>query len=252
MKKFILSTNLFLFLFLFASCKKEVNNFNLSTSSLSSQQLKSTPITDFGNAHNAILDRFYNTNSNDLTFWQKMTLIDQYMSEVNSNIQPGSFLNMLNANPTHKSNLELICKRDFNVSEAQSILQSLYVSNEISNRVNFYSNQIITCINSNNSNLSAARETLTILRINILNDQELNNQERNRLLNVISIGESSIEYWSSHNIPKYGKAPAWVGSDVTGGTTAITSGLASWASAFGPWGSFVVVVGSAAAASAFS
>jgi hypothetical protein len=233
MKKLILSINLLLLL-LFGSCKKEVNNFTVSSNHLSSQQLKISPITDFGSAHNAILDRFYNSNSNELTFWQKMALIDQYMSEINSNIQPGSFLNMLNANPTHKSNLEQICKRDFSVTEAQSLLQTLHVSNELSTRVNFYSNQIIT------------------LRYSVLNDQELNIQERNRLLNVISIGESSIEYWSSHNIPKYGKAPAWVGSDVTGGTTAITSGLASWASAFGPWGSFVVVVGSAAAASAFS
>jgi hypothetical protein len=251
MKKLILSINLLLLL-LFGSCKKEVNNFTVSSNHLSSQQLKISPITDFGSAHNAILDRFYNSNSNELTFWQKMALIDQYMSEINSNIQPGSFLNMLNANPTHKSNLEQICKRDFSVTEAQSLLQTLHVSNELSTRVNFYSNQIITCINSNNSNLLSARETLTTLRYSVLNDQELNIQERNRLLNVISIGESSIEYWSSHNIPKYGKAPAWVGSDVTGGTTAITSGLASWASAFGPWGSFVVVVGSAAAASAFS
>jgi hypothetical protein len=254
MKQLISIFTLLIIVFFLGSCQKEIEKGYLPYPAITSSKTKSVTITDFGLAHNAILEKYFsiNPNSTELTFWQKMTLIDQLMSEINPNIQQGSFLKMLNENPEHKEYLEKICQLNFNVSGAKEIIQKLALENKISTRTNFYSNQIINCINDDNSNLVAASQLLNNIELSISNDSILNEQEKTRLLMVVSIGSNSIDYWQTHNILKYSKGSAWVGSDVTGGTTAITSGLATWASAFGPWGSFVVIVGSAAAASAFS
>ena len=100
---------------------------------------------------------------NDRPTWQKMTLIDQLMSEINPNIQQGSFLKMLNENPEHKEYLEKICQLNFNVSGAKEIIQKLALENKISTRTNFYSNQIINCINDDNSNLNTSPVAITSL-----------------------------------------------------------------------------------------
>ncbi len=56
----------------------------------------------------------------------------------------------------------------------------------------------------------------------------------------------------NHDLPNINNMPPWVGADVAGGTTAITSGLASWASAFGPWGTAIAIGETAALSSCFS
>ena len=224
--------------------ENNVSNFNKTTSNL----------TDYGDIHNAILDKFYSYNGDisSLTFMQKMTLIDQYLHEVNTNIAQGAFLQFLNENPSHKANLIILCTRDVNQTDANSILSNLRDNNQISSRVYYYSNLIIQAYNADNSNIALVSTTLSDIENSIINDGLLNAQEQENLLKTISIGKGSASYWQNHEIPTPGKAPAWLGADAAGGTTAITSGLAGWASAFGPWGSIIAVVGTAAAASAFS
>lgn len=238
----------------FIGCKKEKVETQSNKSIEDTNVLKSPQLTDYGDAHNQVLDLYYSQNPIQLTFTQKVELIDSCLSIVEPNIPQGSFIALLNANPTHEDYLESLSQPGVNYEDAEIILNQISDDDGFSVNVYNYSIQILESYDAENENIFSVSKDIKQIESEILNDSDLSDQEKADLGKVISISLASIEYWQDNEIPNYEKAqgPSWIGADAAGGTTAITSGMAAWASTFGPWGGFIAVVGTAAVASAFS
>ncbi len=197
------------------------------------ESIKTLPLIDynsFGAYHNQILDK--------------------YLAEEIDTINYGDSTELVNSDTSIYGKLCEISNSKDDISTAHKIINQLYFEGEISQNEFNYFKQIVDIYEKNAFDFYNTEQKLSTLKKEVLGNENLNNNEKNNLIGVLSISISSIGYWNNKmaNKKSVSNVP-WYARDASGAFFGVSSGAVGYGSLFGPWGGAAVLVGCAAISS---
>ena len=222
----------------FYSCTKEDESVdNVVTQSAAVAGL------DYGQAHNDIIDSYYNRNDRTtLTLAEKIALVDDYF--VQEGITP-LFSEMVTQNRDLELFLIDMNDNDHTLTYYANMFDSLHVSGYSTERELAYQLDVIDAL-VENSEVVNQRAVIDNLRDLAMVEDFLVEASRQRVLGGLDITMDSMDYWTSQ-----GRGVPWYTKDAMGALYAWNSGIAAWACAVtaNPAAGAAVVIGVAAVSS---
>jgi len=198
---------------------------------------------DYGQAHNDIIDSYYNRNNRTtLTLAEKIALVDDYF--VQEGITP-LFSEMVAQNRDLELFLIDMNDNDHTLAYYADMFDSLNVAGYSTERELAYQLDVIDAL-VENSDVVDQRAVIDDLRDLAMVEDFLVEASRERVLGGLDITMDSMDYWTSQ-----GRGLPWYTKDAMGALYAWNSGMAAWASAVtaNPGAGAAVVVGVAAVSS---
>lgn len=186
-----------------------------------------------------------------MSFEDKVNEIDKYLSEVVDDVDLGDFSQMLMDNKKQFAYLKQISSNSNDIETGKEIISELKLTGEISPNLYSYFNQVLNAYEVHAFDFSKLINEVEKIGQKLNNDDDLTEEERGSLSNVITITLASIEYWENQDSLKITTGLPWYVKDAVGAMTGVQTGLVGYSSlVFGPVGGAVALVGSAALSSA--